>query len=1042
MKKNTLVNRQIIKAMAVGISTVMATSSMTAMAAEPDGIHVPKRDDDTTANQPTVMGETQQVAEDAIKASEELNTAVEEVKEAAEEVKTEEENELNEAIEAVEDIETGEATEHIKSAEEELDKAEQADADAENALADANSAAGETASIAAGVASIENEANEKIDSQLEEMKNADTVEEAQAAYQDAKNTAERAQVAYDEAKAAYDEKKAAYDQAVVDLATAKSEYEEALKKASGDAEAAKAKLEAAEAAVATLKEEANKAAEDMANEAAIQIAQMEEERAKDSTTQWRRLDELFEAIIRDYYVPTKLNGEVVFYERTLESNDEYNYFTVTYKTEDGEEKTVVLNYKLSNEHDGLLIFEKIWDENAVLVKDAEAEKYVGVDAEGNAVSYTVEELAQAVEEGTVVELTDAEGNKTYVVKNGEGTTESAGVELGTIISGNTTTVKETVEGTEEESYALDENGNLVKTVTQDVTTVTYTGKSLSGEGYESEEAAEAAAKKALTEAEKALADGTEIVDTDVNVTENTEYTGTATYVSAFSKTIEVNEKETWTYKDANEVAGDVRSDVLKDAKKELWDQGYYVLEDEGTLTAEKVKDRKLLGDDYKVTGQINLTYAKYTTSKVQYSLWDDIKDLFKGNKTKKELEAAFKAKVEAEGGIFIKLDEIDWNAQTATCYYIPGRSVETAGTYETAEEAVKAVEEAVSGNAYNVKTSTSSKTTYEYSADYKEKTSTTEEDVVMSTTTWKDADDLDYKEAQDAIYQGKWVNDNYYNGIIEMDEYGDEEFREYIEDAQNKKGAYEELVEKAAEAEKAAQNAAEEVAKLQEKIKNLEENMNSAEDAVLLGALQVQLENAEVNMKEAEETLEEIQQKIEDAKEDYKEVVEKLTPTETPSDETGESREGTGTPETGATGTGTTETGTTGTGATGNGTVSGMVAVADNIVPLAASPRQIANTANGGTTVAQADTVSAEGGEAQEEAEEIRTIEDEETALADKAKTKTIKDEDAALAATPIGEEKMSWWWLLVVGVLGATGYETYRRYRKNKMAKAESTNS
>ena len=635
MKKNTLKNKQIIRAMAIGISAVMATSSMTAMAAEPDALPVPDGDDNTTANQPTAVDEAQQVVTDATNASEETDAAVEEVKEAAAEVKTEEENDLNEAIETIENIETGDATNAVKSAGDELDKAEQADADATNALENANVAAGETASIAAGVASTENEANAKIDSQLDQMKNADTVEEAESAYEDAKKTAEEAQTAYDEAKAAYDEKKPAYDQAVIDLATAKSEYEAAVKNASEDAAAAKEKLAAAEAAAATLKEEANKAAEAMANEAAIQIAQLEEARAEDTTTQWRRLDELFEAIIRNYYVPTKLNGTVTSYKGYWDKNDEYNYFTVKYKTESGEEKTVILNYMLSNSHDGLVIFEKVWNENEVLVKDAEAEKYVGKDAEGNDITYSAEELAQAVEDGKVIQLADG----TYVVKNGEGTTESAGVALGTTTSGNTTTVKEAVEGTQEESYALDENGDLVKTVTQDVTTVTYTGKSLTGEGYESEEAAEAAAQKALVDAGKALADGTEIVDTDVNVTENTEYTGTATYVSAFTRTIDVNEN-VGTMSGKNGATSEVKKDVVNDEADKLWDKGYYLLETSASLTADKTLD---LGkyERYDVTGQITLTYAKYTTSKVQYSMWDDIKDLFTGNKTKKALEAAF-----------------------------------------------------------------------------------------------------------------------------------------------------------------------------------------------------------------------------------------------------------------------------------------------------------------------------------------------------------------------------------------------------------------
>jgi hypothetical protein len=77
-------------------------------------------------------------------------------------------------------------------------------------------------------------------------------------------------------------------------------------------------------------------------------------------------------------------------------------------------------------------------------------------------------------------------------------------------------------------------------------------------------------------------------------------------------------------------------------------------------------------------------------------------------------------------------------------------------------------------------------------------------------------------------------------------------------------------------------------------------------------------------------------------------------------------------------------------------------------------------------------------------------IEDEETALAaqvptitstdnkagiDDKSTLTIADEDAPLAAVPIGEKKISWWWLLIIAVMGATGYEMYKKHREKKMA-------
>jgi hypothetical protein len=50
----------------------------------------------------------------------------------------------------------------------------------------------------------------------------------------------------------------------------------------------------------------------------------------------------------------------------------------------------------------------------------------------------------------------------------------------------------------------------------------------------------------------------------------------------------------------------------------------------------------------------------------------------------------------------------------------------------------------------------------------------------------------------------------------------------------------------------------------------------------------------------------------------------------------------------------------------------------------------------------------------------------------------TINDAGSPLAAQPIDEEKISWWWLIIIAILGATGYELYKRHREKKLAKAK----
>lgn len=110
-----------------------------------------------------------------------------------------------------------------------------------------------------------------------------------------------------------------------------------------------------------------------------------------------------------------------------------------------------------------------------------------------------------------------------------------------------------------------------------------------------------------------------------------------------------------------------------------------------------------------------------------------------------------------------------------------------------------------------------------------------------------------------------------------------------------------------------------------------------------------------------------------------------------------------------------------------------VTTIMPDAVPLAATP------AAGGAAVADAadaaDDVDAEGDDEDENGGVV--IEDNETPLAGDieetldAEEVTIEDAETPLAAAPI--EKMSWWWLLIVALLGATGYEMYRKHQAKK---------
>lgn len=89
--------------------------------------------------------------------------------------------------------------------------------------------------------------------------------------------------------------------------------------------------------------------------------------------------------------------------------------------------------------------------------------------------------------------------------------------------------------------------------------------------------------------------------------------------------------------------------------------------------------------------------------------------------------------------------------------------------------------------------------------------------------------------------------------------------------------------------------------------------------------------------------------------------------------------------------------------------------------------------------------------EPEAEAEETVEIEDEDTPLAQGTDAAEEADEDAAADETveiadeetplasgsaDVKEGPMSWWWLLIVAALGATGYEMYRRHNLKKAEK------
>lgn len=135
----------------------------------------------------------------------------------------------------------------------------------------------------------------------------------------------------------------------------------------------------------------------------------------------------------------------------------------------------------------------------------------------------------------------------------------------------------------------------------------------------------------------------------------------------------------------------------------------------------------------------------------------------------------------------------------------------------------------------------------------------------------------------------------------------------------------------------------------------------------------------------------------------------------------------------GGTGGTTTGGGTGGTGG-GTGTPTAPEAAPIVILPTAAVPLAGPGAADG-AMLADAD---------EEEEADLTTLEDEVTPLAgpeSKAETVNLEDFPTPFAGPVAEMGQMSWWWLLIIAVLGVTGEEMYRRYQKKQREQANIEN-
>lgn len=803
-------------------------------------------------------------------------------------------------------------------------------------------------------------------------------------------------------------------------------YEAAINSADANAVAAAEELAAAQKNAEALAKalEAAKAAVDTSAAGALDIAKQENTTQTDNGLNWKNEDQLFISIMQNYYLPEvqKITADdIKVVRRQGEDNNTKNYFEVTYTDENGNKQTKYYNYVMDDKQtskDNIVIFEKRIEEvNWKTAQETNPDQYV----KGNGDTITVSEVEKGLKDGTIIavdgkKVIKNDGTESIIISDNNQKTENGEVDT------------DVNEATEKESWKLDENGNLIKTVTADVTTITYTdAKFTSSEQYQTEAERDAAA--AAKEKDLKDAAGKDVTVTGTEKTDYT-YTGNGTYIPTFTKTVNVKDEEVeWKHTDKKTDYG-VRTEeeavakVTKEQEKALSNK---INDDDDLYLIGVSSDLKVTGytedhwyddSDFLVSGTVSATYAKVTKKTVDQStfgsLWNDIKALFgNGETTNKKLEDAARKAVEADGGIFVSANWDDWKLGKATIRYVAGVSVKT-DEKTTAAEAQNAVQDAALAQAkasgatgvYNVKTTdtdTIAHTSYSYEIDYLEKTGETTTNTAVRTETYANAEVLTGQIIQ---------NLNYIQGNIKLTQ-KDEAYRKFVDDAKALTEKYQKLLQDAKAAQGEVEAAQGKVDVLKAEIEALKSNRTSNLGA--LKELEGKLAVAEQNKKDAEDTLKEILDSLDKAGGELDKVIERLTPAPTPAAPAGGDSAG-----------GSSDTGETvvnpivlapapvaqATVVTQNqAAAQGVTQIADEAAPLAANVEE--------------DTQKT--AEEAPKAEEAVNIADEAVPLADVA----VESEHA----------KMSWWWWLIILILGATGYEMYKKHNEKKL-KAQAENA
>lgn len=834
----------------------------------------------------------------------------------------------------------------------------------------------------------------------------------------------------------------------------------------------------------------------------VDISAVEDENNRTKAT-YRNL---FKAIVQTYYVPEVLKGEFVSIVAEDCGSGDYYYggdetdannksskgdvlrvFTVTYKEldenghvkkdENGNdvEKTIRLNYKTANEnkkngYQGIVIFEKT--------------EHILID--GKESGLTSEQLASLAEEGS--ELTLADGtvirrvdgqlvkfSGTGALKDDESYVEST---TAPIVNGNVKTEVVAEAVADADVTWTFKNGTLVKTVTQDVTTTTYTGQTLakqentiSGTSATDDSAAKTAYRNALKEKIKALEKDEELIIGEVSFnladfnagkysddqlltgyvrtsTSKEEADGTYTVSGTYNKVEKadkvVSGSKSWNAGNWEITDGEASSKYYSEVDDLLdeyeFDDHVFWRDGDGYQTDYALINYKT--DAPSITGSSGKWNTKYYNGTVHLTYYD---------LTSETVDAGFfmiftygsvddddiREALAKQGKYYLGKTEFGNGWGNYQIHYVDATSVTKTVTAANEDAAKTAFEGLFTDNEHARVTSAVANTTTKFYFGYNELSYTVKK-VVNSTNsvtyTWSSTDTDNSVLAAAATTTSEFRNDNWYSGnVVSTKVDKDNNFvAGYRTDGKgqggNKTAAVLDDVQSKSTSLIANINAAKtkinEYETAKAAVTAAEQKVKAAEGEVetLKGLIeQISFSKKDNILAGLRSRLETAETELATAKAARDQLLEDLRTLD------GQRAQRITALTPAPSGEGGGETGGEG-GAT---TPGATVVIPGAEAPLAAAPAMFVAAPGGAGAPAAAAAVAEDN---------TVTLNEQRTALSDavpeaqtEQATENIDDGKTALAAAPVSEETLSWWWLLIIAVLGGAGYTMYRKFHNKK---------